>query len=215
MDGETLDLSAFSFEDRREAAHPGLETGPAADPPGPEPEAQSFLPPLIDMPSEMPTTALVSALATQIEAEESKQYRKGTHDDPVPRYTDPRRMIDFINQTRRKPIERIETDIVNDSMPLMLWKLREYALRGEYTEARAVEIWLNWAAKVQSRPKQQKKDPNVASGALFDARLTKGQVIETKPVAEKKSTTAGGKNLFGQAGKFIGREKKPPKPKNP
>jgi hypothetical protein len=130
-------------------------------------------------------------------------YRKGTHTDPVPNLVSVEGLINFVNQTRRMPIEKIEAKLVNDTMPVMVWKLREFALTGDYTSARAIEIWMNWAAKILSRPKRQTRDPGTQSGALFDARLTKGQVIEAEAVKKK--------GHFGSAGDFIG--KKPPKGK--
>lgn len=130
--------------------------------------------------------------------------RKGTHSDPCPDMVSVDKLINFVNQTRRLPIEKIESKLVNDTMPVMIWKLREFALCGKYTEARAIEIWMNWAQKILSRPKRQVRDPNTASGALFDARLTKGQVIDVTPEKKKKGH-------FGSAGDYIG--KNPPKGK--
>jgi hypothetical protein len=129
--------------------------------------------------------------------------RKGAYKDPVPAMLTTEGMIDFINQTRRIPIEAIEESLVQGSMPILLWKLREFALTGEYTKARAVEIWLNWASKISSRPKRGGKDPNVASGALFDARLTKGEVIDVKPIAKivPEKTTASSDEPIAKRGR--------------
>jgi hypothetical protein len=178
------DLSAFGFIDDEGACLVGDPPPPGLDP-RVAPEVQ--------------------ALIQQEFEEKGDMLRKGTMTDPVPRMLDPKRLVDFINQGRRLTLEKIEANLVEETTPVMEWKLREFALTGQYTQARAVEIWLNWADKIRSRPSEEKRKPSAGSAAF----LPRGTTIE----GEAKPVEAKPRPHLGSAGKFIGKAKRLRAPK--
>lgn len=158
--------------------------------------------------------ALATALIENQKDSKPPQQRKGYHSNPIVGLTDERSMVEFLNKTRRVTVEKLQDHVVNESMPLMLWKLREFALQGKYTETRAVEIWLTWASKIAAaRPKRTENDKKaLGNGALFDATLTTGQILDAQakavsaePPAEPKPRSGN----FSTAGNFIGKLKSP------
>lgn len=193
--------SPFEFDDEQYAQTPG---GPGPEDSGQDEEpieanesdspGENLVPSSKLSAEDLNLTALASALEQEAKEEQEAlppMLRKGTLKDPIRKVTSKVRLIEFINNTRRLTKERIEERVVNESIPLMIWKLREFALAGAYTEARAVEIWLNWAEKIQSRPKKAAADKSVLkNGALFDATLTTGQVLEAQATPIGKKTGA-------------------------
>jgi hypothetical protein len=148
----------------------------------------------------------VHALVRQEFEEKGEMLRKGTMSDPTERMLNPKRLVDFINQTRRLRLEKIEGRLVEETVPVMVWKLREFALTGEYTKARAVEIWLNWAEKIRSRPSEEKRKLSEGSAAFLPRGTTEEAEAKTVPKARP---------AFGNAGKLVGKRlRAPAKPKN-
>lgn len=186
MSDETEAVSPFEFSDEQDDS---LPTDSPLDS-GLEPEIHS-------------PTALINAEVEEAE----REYRKRLNSDPIPQLTSPERMRAFCNNTRKLPIDRLEDRIMTESMPVMLWKFREFALAGNYNSARAIQLWLDWASKVSSRPKKAGRDKGVVSGALFDASKTKGEVYDAEAkllTSGKKKAPSGQKTAFGRSGEWIG-----------
>jgi hypothetical protein len=104
-------------------------------------------------------------------AELTEEEKKIIREDPIEAWTDSKMMVKYVNKTRKMPVEEVARAIAETSIPVVIWKFREKALRGDYTGARAIEIWLNWARSAVSVPKRgnEKGEDNKAAAA-FGAR---------------------------------------------
>lgn len=80
------------------------------------------------------------------------------HTPPLEAMTDPKKLIRFMNSTRRMPVEAIDDYIVNRTYAVAVWQFRSKAIQGDYTATRALEIFLKWAAPILKRPKRKQKD---------------------------------------------------------
>jgi len=206
--GTDPDLSAFGFEEPAEereilGTYQGCPVYEDNDPEYLESRAAPEPPHGLD-PRVAPE---VQALVQQEfqDQEKAEAARKRANSDPLQRMADPEKLVDFVNQHRRLGLEKIEANLVEETTPVVLWKLRQFALLGMYTQARACEIWLNWADKVRSRPSEEKRKPSAASAAFMPrGTTTEG---EATPVDAKP------RPHLGSAGKFIGKAKRLRAPK--
>lgn len=78
-------------------------------------------------------------------------------------------LLKFLRKMRTVPTDGIDDFIVNQTYPAAVWKMREFALNGMYTETRAMELWLKWAGEVLKKPKRKQKALSTGSAA-FGAR---------------------------------------------
>jgi hypothetical protein len=126
---------------------------------GRPPKVDASLLPAVAPPAEEPGSELTD--------EEKKIIRE----DPVNAWTDPKMMVKYVNKTRKMPVEEVSRGIAQTSIPVVIWKLREKALRGDYQGCRAMEIWLNWATKAMNAPRRgNEKNEDNSAAAAFTAR---------------------------------------------
>jgi hypothetical protein len=78
-------------------------------------------------------------------------------------------LLKFMQKMKKMPFEAIDSVIVDQTYPVAVWKMREFALMGLYTETRAMELWLKWAREVIARPKRETKTVSKGS-AKFGPR---------------------------------------------
>lgn len=90
----------------------------------------------------------------------------------IAKWTDPKQIINFINQMQKLPIEAIDDIVINQGYAAAVWQFRAAALTGDYTMARALEIWLKWAAPHLAKPKREKMKVIKHNGADFGPRKT-------------------------------------------
>lgn len=79
-------------------------------------------------------------------------------------------MLKFMKRMQSMDPADIDHYVVHQTYPAALWKMREFALNGLYTETRAAAEWLKWAKEVLKVPNRE-PEKNISPGSAdFGAR---------------------------------------------
>lgn len=81
-------------------------------------------------------------------------------------FVDPRKMITWMNRTRRLPLEAIDDAIVNKTYSAAVWLFRSAAVSGQINAAKAMKLWLDWAQPVINKSKRDRKKPEESKGSV-------------------------------------------------
>lgn len=74
----------------------------------------------------------------------------------IANFTEPKAMVTFLNKTRTAPLPAIDDLIINGGYAAAVWMFRAAAMSGDYQSARALNLWLTWAAPHIAKPKRGK-----------------------------------------------------------
>lgn len=100
-------------------------------------------------------------------------YRKETFS--VENFLDEKRLITWMNRTRKIPLGAIDDHVVAKSYPAVIWLFRAAAISGDLKRTKALEAWLNWAKPILEKPPLPVEvKPNQASAA-FGVRTPSGE----------------------------------------
>jgi hypothetical protein len=98
----------------------------------------------------------------------------------IDHFVDPKKLIRFMNTTRRLPLEAVDDYIVNKTYPAAVWLFRSAAVSGQINATRSMKMWLDWATPIINASKRKRKDPPKSPGSV--AFLPR----EPKPGDERK-----------------------------
>lgn len=90
--------------------------------------------------------------------------------DGLEKFADPQRMIRWMNQTRRMPIEAIDDFHVNETYPAAIWLFRQAAVCGDLKATQALKLWLEWAKPILHKKKPEKAPEHSKGSAAFAPR---------------------------------------------
>lgn len=71
---------------------------------------------------------------------------------------DPDELTKFLTVTRTAPFEAIDSAVVSQGYAAAVWQFRAAAISGDYKTAKALELWLEWAGKINARPKREQME---------------------------------------------------------
>lgn len=83
----------------------------------------------------------------------------------VDKMTDPRKLITWMNNTRKLPLEAIDKVMVDQTYAAAVWLFRSAAVAGDLKATKAMEAWLAWAKPIINLPERNKK-PKPSTGSV-------------------------------------------------
>lgn len=102
------------------------------------------------------------------ESESSEEERAKVRNDrfALDVYTEPRKLVNFMNRMRRVPLDAIDDKIVHETYPAALWLFRSAAVCGNVNGTRALKMWLDWAQPIINSGKRRQKKNNDSPGSV-------------------------------------------------
>lgn len=84
----------------------------------------------------------------------------------IDHFVDPKKLIRWMNNTRRLPLEAIDDAIVNKTYAAAVWLFRSAAVSGQLNAAKSMKLWLDWAQPIINASKRQRKKPPESKGSV-------------------------------------------------
>jgi hypothetical protein len=85
----------------------------------------------------------------------------------VDQWRDKKKMITWMNQMRKAPIDGIDDTIVNESYSAAVWLFRQAAIDGDLKATTALKMWLEWAKPITNRKKPPREIPQSPGSVAF------------------------------------------------
>lgn len=118
-----------------------------------------------DSPEQLPTQEQsAEADAEELVTTESAEMRSGRF--TIDKLIDPKKIANWMNKTRKMPIEAIDLVMVTNTYAAAVFEFRSAALNGHLNRAKSIELWLKWAAPIIQASKRDQKKPKESKGSV-------------------------------------------------